>query len=162
MTVGELRRLAAYPADEGGDVGMAAQRLDLVIMVAKLLLGQHRVDLGVADAVHRHRAPPAIGARDQMVFVQAATGDHRPAAERAGGMVFLWGGRDGDRWWREAAHGVRGRVEDADDMARPRCQKSRWLPLRTRLNCRIPALALRSNVRSAIGCPHRGTEPIAI
>ena len=91
VPVHEFRGFAGDPAEEGGDVRVGAQALDRVVVVAQFLLGQNRVDLGVADAVHGHRLAAAIGARDEVVLVQARAGNERAVAERAGWeRLVLW------------------------------------------------------------------------
>lgn len=65
----EFRRSAAYPADEGGDVGVFAQSLRRGVVTRQFVLAQYGVQLAVADAMHQNRDTTALRLRYQMVLI---------------------------------------------------------------------------------------------
>ena len=83
----EFRRSAAYPADEGGDVGVFAQSLGRGEITRQFVLAQDGVQLAVADAMHQNRDTPALRLRHQMVLIDHRSGAHRSPAQGAGRVV---------------------------------------------------------------------------
>lgn len=87
VSVIEFRRSAAYPADEGGDVGVFAQSLRRGEVTRQFVLAQYGVQLAVADAMHRNRDTPALRLRHQVVLIHHRSCAHRSSAQRTGRVV---------------------------------------------------------------------------
>ena len=78
----EVRVLVLDPAEEGLDLGMAAQGISAGEGSFQLLVRESRVDEAVADGMDRLGVPAAAAARHGMVPFHTAA--ERAAAEEAG------------------------------------------------------------------------------
>ncbi|ODV42941.1 hypothetical protein AWV79_22080 [Cupriavidus sp. UYMMa02A] len=82
-------RLAGDPADEVDHGRVAPQRFPVVEAACQFGFGEDRMDLLVADAVHRHGLAATVAARNRVVQVRARALDELPATERAAPRASL-------------------------------------------------------------------------
>lgn len=87
-------RFALGPANESGDLGMTPECVGAGEVQRQFFLGQHGMDLLVANPVHQGLFITTLRFGDPMVPVDGGTINHGAAAERAGSkFLILFHGR---------------------------------------------------------------------
>ena len=79
-------RLAGYPFDKSCDLRVLFERSPSAVVFAEFTLAQSRVDLAVANFMDQFFGFAAAAFGLQVMFINAQTRQHRPAAQRAVGQ----------------------------------------------------------------------------